>query len=388
MKIGKGKIKLMVVTPYFPPHLGGVEVYTNNISKGFRKHFNWDVVVVTSKDKQDSKLPELSYINGVKVYRLPILFKISNTPINPFWIWQIKKIITIEKPDLINAHMPVPFMTDIVSLIKGNIPLVITYHALSLYKHGQILFNNLAAIYSLIGKYTLRKANSLIVVSKVVKNSLPQDLQDKTYVVNNSIWKDELIKEIKTNDFKRIVFIGSLEKTHSWKGLDQIIIAVKDYITLYDKNIELSVVGEGNGKESYIRQVKNLGIASHVKFEGGKVGKEKNNILRKSSILVSYPTTSNDAFPTVFLEAWAHGVPVISTNLSPINTIIAHKKNGYLVQPNDPKELAKAIRELFTNSSLRKTISMNAFKQLQKENLWDQNIEKIHKIFLGEIKYV
>jgi glycosyltransferase involved in cell wall biosynthesis len=227
MKNINKKIKLMVITPYFPPHLGGVEVYAESISRGFKKLYNWDVIVITSTDK---KKLQVEIINGIKIYRLPILFKISNTPINPLWYFQIKNILKKEQPDIINAHIPVPFMTDIVSLVKGKIPFVITYHALSLYKQNKFNpLNAMAALYSVAGKYTLKKADALIVVVKNIKNTFPSSLQTKTWVVNNSIWSNELDERKMKKNKKRLFFIGSLEKNNSCKRLNKIINYIKNY---------------------------------------------------------------------------------------------------------------------------------------------------------------
>src|SRR5258708_18633695 len=110
------KRKIMIVSPYFPPNVGGAQNYAYNIATGLAKKYDWNVVVVTSNFI--NKKTEIENKDGITIYRLPILFKFSNTPINPFWYFQIKKLISIEKPDIINAHAPVPFISDIASLVS------------------------------------------------------------------------------------------------------------------------------------------------------------------------------------------------------------------------------------------------------------------------------
>jgi glycosyltransferase involved in cell wall biosynthesis len=41
-------MKIMVVTPYFPPHIGGAKNYAYNIAKGLKEEYNWEIVVITS----------------------------------------------------------------------------------------------------------------------------------------------------------------------------------------------------------------------------------------------------------------------------------------------------------------------------------------------------
>src|SRR3989344_8783646 len=107
--------KIMFVTPYFYPKIGGLENYAYNIAKGLKKKYDWEVVVVTSNHEQPHKYKE-EKIDGMKVYRLPRWFKVSNTPINPMWYFMIKKIIKKERPNIINAHTPVPFMADMAAM--------------------------------------------------------------------------------------------------------------------------------------------------------------------------------------------------------------------------------------------------------------------------------
>jgi len=41
-------------------------------------------------------------------------FMLSNTPVSFRWHSMIKGIIADEAPDIINVHMPVPYLTDLV----------------------------------------------------------------------------------------------------------------------------------------------------------------------------------------------------------------------------------------------------------------------------------
>ena len=55
----------------------------------------------------------------------------------------------------------------------------------------------------------------------------------------------------------------------------------------------------------------------------------------------------------VILEAFAHGVPVISTPVGAIPEVILPERNGLLVDPGDVPALAAAIHRLVTEPELR-----------------------------------
>jgi glycosyltransferase involved in cell wall biosynthesis len=370
MKTAKKKT-VIIVAPYFPPHLGGAERYAYNIAQGL-KTYGWNVVIVTTN--HDTNTYKEETVGGLKLYRLKRWFRLSNSPVNPLWYFQIKKIIQKESPKVIIAHTPVPFMADIAARASGKIPFILTYHAASLYKQNNPMFNGLISLYyTFVEKETLRKAEKIFAISAYVKEKLPHDMQDKILVVANSISRREIMP-IRTQKKRNntLVFLASLDKTHSWKGLDVIIRSIDVYIKKYSKDIELIVVGDGNYKTYYENLARELGIAKYITFTGAQFGKNKLNILRKAKILITYPKTSNDAFPTVFLEAWANLVAILSSDIEPIPHVLTHKKNGYLVKSNSAEELAKGIRNLIGDEKLLSCLIKNGWGSLKNYILEDK----------------
>src|SRR3989344_789930 len=169
--------KIMVVTPYFYPKIGGLENYAFNISKGLKK-YGWEVVVITSNHESNTYKEEI--IEGMKIYRLPRQFKLSNTPISFKWKEQIKDIIQKEKPNVINAHSPVPFIADVSARIahKLNIPFILTYHN-DLVKDNPLLNFVAKAYYWILGNKTLNLSNKIIATSKYYVGMSPYLIKRK-----------------------------------------------------------------------------------------------------------------------------------------------------------------------------------------------------------------
>lgn len=372
-------MKLLIVAPYFYPKIGGLENYAYNFCIELKKKYKWDVIVVTSNHLNKKNIKEK--LNGLTIYRLAPWFKFSNTPINPFWYFKVKEIIKKEKPDIINAHTPVPFFAEIAALVSGNTPFVLTYHALSLYKYGISPFNLIVWIYKLTENYLFNKSTKIIAVSEYIKDKLPDYLREKTIVINNSIKAHDIPKIIsKKNKNNIALFVGSLDKTHNWKGLDVILLSIKKFINTYKININLVVIGNGDLLAQYKNLVKKLQIESYVKFVGSKIGNEKNEYFKKAKVSVIYPKTSNDALPTFLLESWGYRLPVIGSNIEPISKIIKNNLNGILVNPNAPQELASAMYKLFTNNKLRQKISKNGYSTLKKLYTFEDQLTKYNKL--------
>jgi glycosyltransferase involved in cell wall biosynthesis len=379
-------MKILIVAPYFYPKIGGMENYALNISKGLKDQFGWDIVVVTSNHADNQFLKE--DFAGMTIYRLSKLFKVSNTPINPFWYFQIKHIIRSEKPNAIIAHTPVPYISDIAARVGGNIPYLLTCHSGSLYQNKRYFFNFIITVYKLfLENKTYAISNRIVCVSQSIQKEFPETLRSKTVYIPNSISDKEILQQkvsIKKNN--TVLFISSLEKTHSWKGLGDVLMGIKIYVEKYGTDIELLVMGDGDNKSYYETLVKRLHISDHVQFLGQKFGQDKINIIKHAKVLVVYPKTSNDAFPTVILEAWANRVPLLVSKIGVIPSIIDDRKTGYLVNPNSPENLAKDLFNLLNDRKLQHKLMTNGWKQV-KNFTWNKQVVRTKELIEKVIAY-
>ncbi|HEX8965447.1 MAG TPA: glycosyltransferase family 4 protein, partial [Patescibacteria group bacterium] len=295
--------------------------------------------------------------------------------------------IANEKPDIINAHSPVPFIADIAAMAKGTTPFILTYHALSLYKKGISPFNLIAWVYKQTENYLFYKSQRIVVVSDFIKEKFSKNLKKKTTVISNFITRDNMHQG--TSDDKKknvILFISSLDKSHNWKGLEALLFAIKHYVETYGKDISIIVIGEGNWKEKYESLAKKLKLSKYVSFVGQKIGKEKDWYFKNAKVSIIYPTSSNDALPTFLLESWAHSIPVIGSYILPISKIIKNNSNGLLVRANSPKELAKTIHKIFTNKLLRQKLSKNGFNTVKTSYLFDTQLSKFNSLLMTTSK--
>ena len=367
--MAKRTTTVLIATPYFYPIVGGLENYAYAVSTGLVQA-GFKVVVVAGDPKV--KHITVEKLDGLKIYRLPISFVISNTPINLRWFSMIKKIIASEKVDIVNAHTPVPFMADMAALASGKTTFVLTYHAATLFKKQSLLMNLVAFAYLPFQMATFKKARSVFAASSYVKDSLPERIQAKTFVMPNSTNPTDLPRR---SNQKGLVFVGSLDRTHAWKGLDLIFEALS-YLKSRNVIVPLTVIGMGNDQDHYESEVARLDLTDSVKFVGQLVSGARDKQVAKAQALITYPTSENDAFPTVFLEAWALGLPIISAKNGPIESAIEDGLSGVLVEPNNPKALAEAIEQAFANPSYLRV--MGGYGRSLVENTYNWSTQVKH----------
>ena len=70
-------------------------------------------------------------------------------------------------------------------------------------------------------------------------------------------------------------------------------------------------------------------------------------------------------------EAMACGKPVIASKFGGIRNIIVNGENGFLVDPSDPQEFAKAIISLVKDEEVQKKVGMQAYKTCQEHFSWE-----------------
>ena len=371
-------MRVVIVIPYFYPKVGGLENYAFEIVKGLINDFQCDIWVITSNHVDNSYLEE--EIQKIKVIRLPVQFKLSNTPVNLLWYWDIKKTLNEISPDVVVSHTPVPFISDMASLAAGSlkIPHVITYQN-DLIKDNVILKFITYAYSSTLGKITLDNSKKIIVTTSeyASKSSILKPFLKKIAVIPPGVHL-KLVSSKKTTK-PYILFVGQLDKTHQHKGLDILIKALSE-IQERCPNLELVVIGKGDDLERYKMLARQFGINSKVHFEGYVTDDAKNQYYASALCLCLPSTSVAEGFGMVILEAATQKTPSIGSNLGGISVAIQDKKTGILVHPNDSQDLSRAIRELYENPEQRKTLGIKAFERVQKEFLWSDQVKKTYQV--------
>ena len=102
-----------------------------------------------------------------------------------------------------------------------------------------------------------------------------------------------------------------------------------------------------------------------VRFDGPRYGAEKWKALSQADVFV-FPTFYHfECFPVVLLEAFAAGLPVVTTEEGAIPDIVTEGVNGLICRREDPVSLADALEKLLADVSLRRTMgSANREKYL------------------------
>jgi glycosyltransferase involved in cell wall biosynthesis len=167
-----------------------------------------------------------------------------------------------------------------------------------------------------------------------------------------------------------ILFVGNLV---SVKGISYLLEALHIIKNDFDKNILLIIIGDGILKNNLENQVKRLELIENVEFKGVRPHNEIPFWMNASDLLCL--PSLNEGMPNVVLEALACGKPVVATNVGGIPEIIQNEKNGILVKPCDPEQLADAISKVLTTNWNHFDIARSVEKYS-----WESSAKRIYDI--------
>lgn len=372
-------MRILVIVPYYSPHLGGLENYARHISQGL-SDLGHEIMIVTSNHLIRHK--EVVTIDGIKVHRLPYWFKLFNTPVNPLWRIQLRRIVKNYQPDVINAHTPVPYISDTGERVRGNIPFILTYHN-DLTKNNYILDILCQLEYMLLTNKTLRRSTNIIGTSStyIEHSRYLSPHIDKCRVISPGVDTKLYTIQKKDNTQSKVLFVGQLHSNHSHKGLNVLIRAMP---LLKSENVELIIVGEGDDIPRYKALALELGVSS-INFMGRISDKQLASTYQSASVLILPSTTKAEGFGMVILEAAACGTPTIASNIGGISEAVQNGKTGLLIEPNNTRALAEAIDVVLGDPILREQLGSNAYQRAINDFNWSLQSKKTEKVFKDAI---
>lgn len=139
------------------------------------------------------------------------------------------------------------------------------------------------------------------------------------------------------------------------------------------------VVGEGDEEKKLRELAVELSLGDTVRFMGRRG--DIPEILSASDLFVlcSHPVV--ETFPLSVLEAMSSGLPVLSTRVGSIETILEEGKEGVIVEPGDTDALTDAIRALREDGQRRREISVRARRKVVERFSLDVMVERYVTLF-------
>lgn len=355
---------ILIVTPIFPPQIGGPASYVSGLRNRLQEQHDVDVVTFSqAKISKQKKVFEVSTSGTVLSRQTRLLL-------------QIFKLAKKNQIMYAQGTMVVGVASLIVSKVK-KIPLVVKFVGDEVWEplaeNGKTN-TTLEAFYAVknfinpklwLHRFVLKCAHQIIVPSEYLSNFLITvhgvNLK-KIAVVSNAVEIPDEINNSSVREANKIVFVGRLVP---WKHVDQIIEATR--LARIKKPWTLTIIGDGIERNALEAQVKKIHAESSITFKG-KLSKEQTlQEIASAQRLVLY--SSYEGQPHSLIEAMLLNTPIIASEI-PAHTELMGKND--LVKPNNPNALAHAINSEIKNAHV--VVDPLQFS-------WHNHIEKLETVF-------
>ena len=278
--------------------------------------------------------------------------------------------------DLLHAHVALPDGYAAALLARDyQKPVVVTIHGQDL---QSTVFRGRRCKASL--QKALSEARKVIVVSEKLKKLAKDQFEiGKVIVIHNGVPLEKVLQKDQTLERRRgnrvVLSVSNLICT---KGIDLNIRAVSHLVGKYP-DLRYVVVGDGSLKKSLQRLAHELGLKEKVEFVG-RLPHEKVMEYMTNCEIFSLPSWQ-EGFGVAYIEAMAHGKPVIACRGEGSEDFIEHGKTGMLVKPRDVNSLVEALDFLLSHPEKAKAMGERARKLVLENFTWEKNAEKTISVY-------
>lgn len=334
----------------------------------------WTVVENYLNDEKFCKQYNLKYISTA----------VAGNPIKRliYSIWGVLKVFfytLFHKYDLLHVHM-----AERMSVFRKGIIIKISKIRRSkviIHMHGaefETWYKSLNNKKQYKVRKILNSADKILILGNYWKSFISSLMDDKNKVVvvyNAVMCPKENMYNINTN---KLLFLGAIGKR---KGIFDLIESMK---MVKDNNIDTKLVLYGPDVTDGIDNIiKDNNLEDYVEYKGWLKGEDKENIFTNDIALNILPSY-NEGLPMTILETMSYGIPNITTNVAAIPEVV-NKDNGFINEPGDYKAVAQNIIDFINDKKMRERLSNNSYKTIYDNFSLEKHIEKISKIYEGEI---
>ncbi|WP_420580233.1 glycosyltransferase family 4 protein [Reichenbachiella sp.] len=237
---------------------------------------------------------------------------------------------------------------------------------------ASIVVASMIGFHRIIGTWT-KKVTAYIALTEFAKQKLISSRipKNKIFVKPNFIGESPRLSLAPS---KTALYVGRIS---SEKGIQCMINAWNKVDTEY----QLRIIGDGPLLEHFKKSTSN----KTIHFEGRKPSDEITEIMKSCAFLI-FPSECYEGMPRTIIEAFSVRLPVISSNIGAMSTMITDFKNGLHFEVGNVEDLSNKIREIIHDDALRNKIGENGHKDFRKKYTEHENYKMLYSILSSVIQ--
>jgi glycosyltransferase involved in cell wall biosynthesis len=161
----------------------------------------------------------------------------------------------------------------------------------------------------------------------------------------------------------RLLAVSRIDPRKGLRAIPEAVAALRK--AGHDATIDIigPALGQNGEREREVieQEAARLGIAGEVRFRGPMALGALIAAYRNYDVFV-LPTKPGEGIPRVLLEAMANGLPVVTTAVAGIASLITHEQNGLLMSSGSPAAIVAAVERLIGDAALRQRLIANGYE--------------------------
>ncbi len=351
---GDSPLRVLIVTPIFPPDIGGPATYVPKLAVALTGRLA-DVTVLTlsdSLDHDDSRWP----FRVVRILRAK------------WWPWRVLRVM--KETVSLARRADVLFVNGLtLECVLAN---MLARRPMVQKVVGDLIWERARregawdrgfdefqreraglkheALKTLRSWWT-RRATRVIVPSAYLGRWVKEwgVPVDRVRVVYNAVDVDSGVARSPRVDLEGNIKVVTVARLVSWKGIDRLMGIVATM-----PSVDLVVVGDGPDRGHLEAEARLLGLGRRVFFAGQRSHQDTLALMAACDVFALNSTY--EGLPHVVVEAMRLGLPVVATAVGGTPEVVQDGETGVLVQPGDDDGLRAALKALAASPALRERL--------------------------------
>ena len=366
-------MKILQIGKFYPIR-GGVEKVMYDMMLGLAaRNVHCDMLCATTEDHPGGVLTINQY---AKVIAIPTQIKFAATMIAPKMIVILRRIA--KDYDIIHIHHPDP-MASLALFLSGYKGKVI------LQWHSDILKQKmLLKLYGPLQEWLIKRANLITGTTPVYVEQSPflskvQHKVDYIPIGVDPMHPDAANVRLIRQKYQGKKLILSVGRLVEYKGYKYLIEAARHLDTKH----QIVIGGKGPLKEELQELIIQLGVQDRVELIGFVSDEELADYYGACDIFCLSSILKTEAFAIVQIEAMSCAKPIISTDIpgSGVSWVNADGESGLIVEIENPRALADAIRHITENDENYAKLSAGSQHRYQQLFTRNRMIDKCLQLY-------
>ncbi len=353
-----------------PAHVGGLERVVQGLSSAqTRRAHRVAVVAVVEPDADTSAFLDPVREHGVECIRVeaPSRGYLSE-------LRQVGRLLKSWRPDVLHTH---GYRSDLLHGGRARGKGVASVTTL----HGSSRMGGASHLFEWLQEWALRRFDAVIAVSEPLAESLRARgvSENRIHMVPNAwtppegmISADEAHRMLEAPPEQLI--IGWVGRLIPVKGCD---VFIEGLARMDDGHWVARIVGDGPERPRLEALARERGLSDRVRFLGAIPDAAR--LFRALDLFVL--SSRSEGTPMVLLEAMGAGVPVVATSVGGVPSVVEDGVSGWLVAPEAPGELARAMSEAVVDADARSRRAAGGAQHVRRKFDYDSWIHQHDAVY-------